>query len=127
MATEKDKLLVEREHTLAELKRWRLELEAELDRKIDGGEDSVDAAADIYEREKTLAIVQTLENKLESIDRALQLAERGGYGVCELCGKPIDPARLEIMPTATTCVPCQARLEKSARRRPRPIFRIDDE
>ena len=127
MATEKDKLLAERERALAELKRWRSELEAELDRKIDGGEDSVDAAAEIYEREKTLATVQTVEKKLESIERALQVAERGGYGVCELCGKPIDPARLEIMLTATTCVQCQARLEKSARRRPRVNFPIDEE
>ena len=62
MATDKiKKLQAERERTMAELKRLRSYLEDEVERVIDGGEDSVDAASDIYEREKTLAIIQTLE------------------------------------------------------------------
>nr|WP_241728644.1 TraR/DksA C4-type zinc finger protein [Nocardioides zeae] len=31
---------------------------------------------------------------------------RGEYGACAVCGRPIDPARLAVRPSATTCVPC---------------------
>jgi len=123
----RERLQAEREWTLAELKRLRSYLETEVEHVIDGGEDSVDAASDIYEREKTLAIIQTLERKLVSIERALRAAEKGGYGICEVCGEPIDPARLAVMPYTTTCIKCQEKLERSQRRRPRTIFPLDEE
>ena len=124
---EKEKLQAERERTEAELKRLRSYLETEVDHVIDGGEDSIDAAADIYEREKTLAIIQTLKNKLAAIERALRAAERGGYGICEVCGKPIDPARLEVMPHTTTCVTCQKKLERMPRPRQPTTFHLEEE
>jgi phage/conjugal plasmid C-4 type zinc finger TraR family protein len=114
---ERKRLEAERDRTLAELKRQRSYLEIEVSPVVDGGEDSVDGAADVYEREKTLAIIQTLEKKLASIERALRVAEKGRYGICEVCGLPIDPARLAVVPQATTCVTCQEKLERAARRR----------
>lgn len=120
-------LRAERERTLTELRRLRTYLEDEVERVIDGGEDSVDAAADIYEREKTLAIIQTMEKKLAAVERALQAAERGGYGICEICGNPIDPARLVVMPHATTCVKCQERLERQHRPRSSSSFAFREE
>lgn len=110
-------LRAQREHTQTELKRLRTYLEDEVERVIDGGEDSVDAASDIYEREKTLAIICTLEKKLVGIEHALQVAMKGEYGICEVCHLPIDPARLEAMPSTTTCVRCQEKLERAQRRR----------
>jgi phage/conjugal plasmid C-4 type zinc finger TraR family protein len=111
-------LLAERKQTLAELQRLRSYMEVGEDRIIDTGEDSVDAAADVYEREKTLAIIQTLEKKLAAIDRALRAAEKGSYGICEVCGQPISAARLEVMPHSTTCIQCQQKLERMPGRRP---------
>jgi DnaK suppressor protein len=124
---ERQRLEAERERTLQELKRLRSYLETEVDRIIDGGEDSVDAASDVYEREKTLAIIQTLEKKLASVERALEAAKRGGYGICEICGQKIDPDRLAVVPHTTTCIKCQERLERSARRWPRSGTQFDDE
>lgn len=72
---------------------------------------------DAYEREKTWALVQRLERKLESIDHALRLAKMGTYGICEGCGSRIDPARLEILPEATLCLNCQRQLERRNKRR----------
>lgn len=119
MTTEKIKeLQAERDRTQAELKRLRSYLEAEVERITESGEDAVDAAADIYEREKTLAIIQTLERKLVAIERALRAAEKGGYGICEICGEPIDPARLAVMPHTTTCIKCQEKLERTQPRKP---------
>ncbi len=123
----KKQLLAERERTQAELKRLRGYLEVEAERIINSGEDSVDAAADIYEREKTLAIIQTLENKLLGIEHALRAAEKGSYGICEVCGQPIDPERLDAVPHTTTCVKCQAKLERRPRRGPLTVVPLDDE
>jgi len=124
---ERQRLQAERERTEAELKRLRSYLETEVEHVIDGGEDSIDAAADIYEREKTMAIIQTLQNKLVAIERALRAGERGGYGICEVCSKPIDPARLEVMPHTTTCVHCQKKLERMPRPRPPTTFQLEEE
>lgn len=38
------------------------------------------------------------------VKRALAFLKIGKYGVCEICGNPIDPARLKVYPEATTCV-----------------------
>lgn len=111
-ADQQKRLWAEREQTLAELKCLRGYLGPGVGRVSDGSADSVDTAADIYEREKTLAIIQTLEKKLVSIERALRATEKGTYGICEVCGEAIDPGRLEVMPHTTTCVKCQAKMER---------------
>ena len=41
-----------------------------------------------------------------AVDAALARVDDGSYGVCERCGQPIAPARLEARPTARTCVSC---------------------
>ena len=112
----KTRLLAERQQTLDELARLRSYMKVGEERIIDGGEDSVDAAAAVYEREKMLAIIQTLEHKVSAIERALKAAEKGSYGICEICGQPIDPERLEVRPQTTTCITCQQRLEGAPRR-----------
>jgi DnaK suppressor protein len=76
-----------------------------------------EADVDAYEREKTWALVQRLQHKLNSLDQAIQLAQKGRYGLCNNCGERIDPARLEILPEATMCLSCQRQFER--RNRPR--------
>lgn len=76
-----------------------------------------EADVDAFEREKTWALVQRLQQKLESIDRAIKLAESGTYGLCETCGERIDPARLEILPEATLCLNCKRKVERQHRHR----------
>ena len=75
-----------------------------------------EADVDAYEREKTWALVQSLQYKLESIERAIQLAASGTYGICQSCGQRIDPARLEILPETTLCLACQRDYERRSRR-----------
>ncbi len=75
-----------------------------------------EADVDAYEREKTWALMQRLQAKLESVERAIHAAEKGTYGICESCGKAIDPARLEILPEATMCLDCQRQYERRLRR-----------
>jgi DnaK suppressor protein len=40
------------------------------------------------------------------IGTALDRVEKGTFGVCVLCKKPIDPRRLELVPESPLCVPC---------------------
>jgi RNA polymerase-binding transcription factor DksA len=45
---------------------------------------------------------------LEEIEEALALLGRGAYGSCSTCSTPIPYERLEAVPWAQRCVPCQA-------------------
>jgi RNA polymerase-binding protein DksA len=107
---ERKRLQKEREQTQAELGRLREYLKAE----PGPTGDEVDLV--VYEREKNLALARRLEQKLEEIDKALETAKKGTYGICERCGKPIDPTRLEALPETTLCVKRKNELEKAARR-----------
>ena len=97
----------QRRDTLTEIVRLRGELEnSEVNPNADEGD------PDVVEREKTIALVGTLERRLEEIDHALDQAASGAYGRCETCGDKIPPERLKIMPEATRCVACKLALEK---------------
>jgi DnaK suppressor protein len=50
--------------------------------------------------------------EIEAIDAALARIAAGDYGRCNACGHPIPAARLEAMPTATTCVSCAQQRER---------------
>ncbi|MCL6431895.1 MAG: hypothetical protein K6V36_13710, partial [Anaerolineae bacterium] len=92
-AKELERLEKERRRTEAEIARLRSYLETEMERAPGEDEDAPDAAADIYEREKTLSLIRALEDKLASIEHALRSTAIGKYGICERCGERIDPAR----------------------------------
>jgi DnaK suppressor protein len=103
------------------LERERDELSEELERLRDAllGEVRVDLEEgdpDLHEREKNMALMQTLEGKLLSIERALRALDLGVYGVCERCSKQIDSERMEARPDATLCLDCQREVERLARR-----------
>jgi DnaK suppressor protein len=106
-----ERLENERQDTLAEIERLNIDLRNLAEPTAD------DADLDAYEREKTWALVQTAQRRLESIDRALEMAQNGSYGVCQTCGERIDRARLEILPTATLCLRCRRAYERQNRRR----------
>jgi len=63
-------------------------------------------ASTVYEWEMNLALRESAEAKIKSIQTALGRLSQGSYGVCEVCGEPIDPGRLEILPHTTLCVRC---------------------
>lgn len=51
---------------------------------------------------------------LREVKAALKRAADGGFGVCLECGEPISPKRLEALPWARYCVPCQEMQGQSA-------------
>lgn len=48
---------------------------------------------------------------LRNIAAALERFDRGEYGICQECGEPINPKRLEVDPTALRCIDCANRSE----------------
>ncbi len=66
------------------------------------------------EREVSFATRDLLVERANRLADALERLEKGTYGMCEECGEPIAPARLQAMPEVSTCVRCQDRLERRA-------------
>ena len=64
-----------------------------------------DTATETFEREKDLSILEQLENELAELQAALERVDAGTYGIDEETGRPIDPARLDALPTARTNIP----------------------
>ncbi|MYB75937.1 MAG: hypothetical protein F4X83_02340 [Chloroflexi bacterium] len=76
-------------------------------------DDFVDLAQEVAIQEDREAVLDVLRRDMRAFDQAWQKAEAGTYGVCEDCGEGISAERLEFMPEATLCVPCQARRERA--------------
>jgi RNA polymerase-binding transcription factor DksA len=57
-----------------------------------------------YERSQLSAVTSQAREHLAEVDAAIERVAAGTYGVCEVCGRPIDPARLDARRTARTCV-----------------------
>ena len=71
-----------------------------------------DMATATFDRELDYTLEENAEEILAAIDAALARMEDGTYGICQNCGKPISPERLEAIPWATRCIDCQRREER---------------
>jgi DnaK suppressor protein len=72
-------------------------------------------ATESFELERRLTLEKRLRDQLADVERALKKFEDGSYGLCDNCGKPINPQRLEALPQATLCLECKARLAKEGK------------
>lgn len=70
-----------------------------------------DLATETFDRELDYTLEDNAEAVLAQINAALERIEAGTYGICQNCGRPIPPERLEARPWATLCIDCQ-RLEE---------------
>lgn len=96
-----EKLKEEQAFLQAELARLREAVKSEVD--IDIGEGDPEVA----ERETLSSLIKLREHRLYAVEQALSELSQGTYGICERCGQPIDPRRLEVLPEATFCIDCQ--------------------
>ena len=72
-------------------------------------------ATETLELEKRLTLENRLRSELAAVEHALDKIDKGTYGKCDNCGKPIDPARLEALPQATLCMDCKTLLSKNGK------------
>jgi len=111
-----EELEKEREQLLRELEHLREALKVEVDVDLGEGDPG------LVERDRIASLIQEGERKLMSLDRTLEQARHGQYGICERCHKPIDPARLEALPDTTLCIDCKRILEQKHHHRHPPMI-----
>ena len=87
---------------LLEQRQFRIEQLRELD-----AASSTEHPADATLEEVTAALRTAARTALAEVDAALGRMEIGEYGICQDCGADIALARLEIVPMAALCMPCQ--------------------
>ena len=74
-------------------------------------------ATETLELEKRLVLENRIRQELAGIEHALDKFDKGTYGLCDNCGQPIAPERLEALPQASLCVNCKAQQAKNAKGR----------
>ena len=81
-------------------------LEEETGELLSGSADNhlADTATETYERELDEGLEEDAREQLRQVDSALERLEAGGFGTCEIDGKPIPADRLEAVPWTTLCV-----------------------
>jgi DnaK suppressor protein len=65
-----------------------------------------DGTIEAVSRLTDVGVGRNLEVSGEEIVRALAKLDEGTYGVCDVCGKPIAPRRLEVKPESVRCIEC---------------------
>lgn len=87
------------------------------DRPSGGGELSTtplhlaDLGTETFEQDRDLGLAERESQELSQIDEALDRIEDGSYGICESCEQPVNRERLEALPFARRCLPCQTKAE----------------
>lgn len=72
-------------------------------------------ALDPPDREERDSLVRLLARSLREVQDALNRLDRGTFGLCEACGRPIAAERLRALPRARLCVRCQRREDAETR------------
>ena len=78
----------------------------------EGTQDLADKANNTYTKEFLFHQSSNDRSLLQLIDEALSRMERGKYGECVHCGGPVEIKRLEAVPWARHCIPCQQKQDQ---------------
>ena len=73
-----------------------------------------DSGTETFEMEKNVSLLEQVDDELLEVEAAVQRLERGTYGSCQVCGRPIGDERLEAMPATRFCVEDQAKAERES-------------
>lgn len=80
-----------------------------------GTQDLADKASSSYTKEFLYSLSNTERSILEEVEEAIDRMNEGEYGTCMDCEEKISKKRLDAVPWATYCVPCQERIEQGVR------------
>ncbi|MDP2211996.1 MAG: TraR/DksA C4-type zinc finger protein [Candidatus Aquicultor sp.] len=72
-----------------------------------------DSATSTFARESDLSLSINSRDMLSRVDGALSRIEDGSFGICSVCGRPIERERLEALPYADLCMEDKIKEEKS--------------
>ena len=74
-------------------------------------QDIADKAANSYTKEFLFSLSNTERNLLQQVDAALVRIDGRRFGVCAACENDMNTKRLEAVPWARLCLPCQEKQE----------------
>jgi DnaK suppressor protein len=97
------------EHERGDLHRQLAELGYGESGLLDYDSNFADSSQVSAERGEAETLASELRDALKDVEDALLRLDGGTYGLCERCGQPISPARLEAMPAARLCISCASR------------------
>jgi RNA polymerase-binding transcription factor DksA len=103
------RLIELRDHLLHE--RFELAQDA-LEEKPTFSTHLADAGTDSYDRDFALGLLSSDQDAVYEIEEALQRIRSGNYGICELTGRRIAPARLEAIPWTRFSAEAEQQLER---------------
>lgn len=75
-------------------------------------QDIADKAANSYTKEFLFTQSNNQRFILQLVEEALQRMEEGNYGLCVACHGEVQQKRLEAVPWARHCIPCQEKQEQ---------------
>ncbi|MEU4692744.1 TraR/DksA C4-type zinc finger protein [Actinoplanes sp. NPDC023714] len=104
-----DELNAEYEEAVAQNQRLRL-----VEIGDAAGDDQADSGSKTAERDAATSLIRTLLDRRTQAEHAMQRLDDGTYGNCEGCSNPIPVERLEVFPSATSCVNCKSVRERRA-------------
>lgn len=67
-----------------------------------------DQGTDNMDREMAAMMASKSGRLVYHIDEALRRIDKGSYGLCHECGKPIGTSRLTAVPHARLCIKCKS-------------------
>ncbi len=77
--------------------------------------DPTDRASLESNRNFTLRIRDRERKLIKKLSGALARIDKGTFGICESCGRPISQKRLIARPVTTHCIECKTEEEKTER------------
>jgi DnaK suppressor protein len=104
-----DPLAAERAAALAQIDALTAEFDAVVDASRQSNADDEhdpEGATIAFERQQLAALLDSTRRRLADVEAALARGVAGSYGICEGCGRPIAPGRLDARPAARTCIDC---------------------
>lgn len=69
--------------------------------------DEEEQADEVEEKVSRVAMAEVIRRRLRRIKEALGKMQSKTYGVCEICGKPIEEKLLEVDPESRYCIECK--------------------
>ena len=106
----KDKLLAKRHELVSAIARAEQDVRTASEPDV---RDPMDRATDGVAADEALQSGSADSEILEQVEEALFRLEQGTYGKCVICGKPIEPARLQAIPWTPYCLADQQKLERA--------------
>src|SRR5262245_35939510 len=111
-----ERFLKSRQLALSSLIRKGIGERQELQEHASDDSDQVASASRTLDDEVRAALVDRASRELVQVDAALDLLRERRYGLCRDCGDFIGLPRLQSLPFAQRCRPCQERMERVERR-----------